>query len=77
MSGGIAYVYDERGDFHDKSCNLASVDLEPVGEPRMCALLKSLVEEHVRRTGSPRATKHSRTTGPSSCRVSSRFIRTN
>ena len=23
MSGGIAYVYDERGDFHEKSCNLA------------------------------------------------------
>ena len=22
MTGGIAYVYDERGDFHEKSCNL-------------------------------------------------------
>jgi glutamate synthase (NADPH) large chain len=57
MSGGIAYVYDERGDFHDKSCNLASVDLEPVVAAEDSRLLKALVEEHVRRTGSPRATR--------------------
>jgi glutamate synthase (NADPH/NADH) large chain len=30
MSGGIAYVYDPAGRF-DKLCNLAGVDLEPVG----------------------------------------------
>jgi len=30
MSGGIAYVYDERGMF-SKLCNHAAVDLEPVG----------------------------------------------
>ncbi|MEO1206690.1 MAG: glutamate synthase large subunit [Pseudomonadota bacterium] len=29
MSGGIAYVYDEAGDFEQK-CNLSMVDLEPV-----------------------------------------------
>jgi len=29
MSGGIAYVLDERGDFEQR-CNLAMVDLEPV-----------------------------------------------
>jgi len=29
MSGGIAYVLDETGDF-DKLCNMAMVDLEPV-----------------------------------------------
>jgi len=29
MSGGIAYVLDERGDF-EKRCNLAMVELEPV-----------------------------------------------
>jgi len=57
MSGGIAYVYDERGDFHDKSCNLASVDLEPVEAAEDVRLLKKLVEEHILRTGSPRATK--------------------
>jgi glutamate synthase (NADPH/NADH) large chain len=32
MSGGIAYVFDERGDFTEKRCNLDSVDLEPVFE---------------------------------------------
>ena len=29
MSGGIAYVLDERGDF-ERRCNLAMVDLEPI-----------------------------------------------
>jgi glutamate synthase domain-containing protein 3 len=55
MSGGIAYVYDERGDFHEKSCNLASVDLEPVMGAEDVRILTALVEEHVRRTGSPQA----------------------
>jgi glutamate synthase (ferredoxin) len=32
MSGGVAYVFDERGDFTEKRCNLNSVDLEPVLE---------------------------------------------
>jgi glutamate synthase (NADPH/NADH) large chain len=31
MSGGIAYVLDERGDFEQR-CNLAMVELEPVAE---------------------------------------------
>ena len=30
MSGGIAYVFDERGDFTENRCNLESVDLEPL-----------------------------------------------
>ena len=30
MSGGIAYVLDEDGDFAEKRCNPAGVDLEPV-----------------------------------------------
>ena len=30
MSGGIAYVYDERAQFK-KLCNMAQVDLEPIG----------------------------------------------
>jgi glutamate synthase (NADPH/NADH) large chain len=29
MSGGVAYVYDPRGDF-EKKCNTAMVNLEPV-----------------------------------------------
>jgi glutamate synthase (NADPH/NADH) large chain len=31
MSGGIAYVLDERGDFEQR-CNLAMVELEPIAE---------------------------------------------
>jgi glutamate synthase (NADPH/NADH) large chain len=31
MSGGIAYVLDEAGNFEDR-CNLAQVELEPVAE---------------------------------------------
>ncbi len=31
MSGGVAYVYDEAGDFAER-CNMAMVDLEPVPE---------------------------------------------
>ena len=57
MSGGIAYVYDERGDFREKSCNMASVDLEPVMGASDIRILTSLVEEHARRTGSPQATR--------------------
>jgi glutamate synthase (NADPH/NADH) large chain len=57
MSGGVAYVYDVEGDFHDKSCNLASVDLEPVVEAEDVRTLKTLIEEHVRRTGSQRGAK--------------------
>jgi glutamate synthase (NADPH) large chain len=55
MSGGIAYVYDERGDFSEKSCNLASVDLEPLMGAEDVRILTALVEEHARRTGSPQA----------------------
>jgi len=55
MSGGIAYVYDEQGDFYEKCCNLASVDLEPVMGADDVRVVTLLVEEHARRTGSPQA----------------------
>src|SRR5271163_57022 len=35
MSGGVAYVFDERGDFTEKRCNLDSVDLEPILETQL------------------------------------------
>ncbi len=35
MNGGIAYVFDERGDFTEKRCNLDSVDLEPILENQL------------------------------------------
>ena len=40
MSGGIAYVLDEKGDFTDERCNQAAVDLEPVIEPADIELLQ-------------------------------------
>ena len=36
MSGGVAYVLDEAGDF-DKHCNMAMVELEPVLSEEMIA----------------------------------------
>ena len=55
MTGGIAYVYDEKATL-DLNCNLDSVDLFPVeeGSADEKALL-SLLEEHILRTGSPKA----------------------
>jgi glutamate synthase (NADPH/NADH) large chain len=63
MSGGVAYVYDPKGHFNLR-CNPSMVDLEPVlpteeqpNENLHCdksdeELLKQLVSEHERRTGS-------------------------
>jgi len=70
MSGGIAYVLDEQGDFNNY-CNLSMVDIEPVlAEAEQSAkisrdlwhqgladeiTLKRLIENHARYTGSTRA----------------------
>src|SRR5206468_10585033 len=51
MSGGIAYVFDERGDFTERRCNLAAVDLEPVIEPQDVELVHRLIERHFELTG--------------------------
>jgi glutamate synthase (NADPH) large chain len=55
MSGGIAYVFDEHGDFGEKRCNLESVDLEPLIEPADVQLVRDLVTRHAELTGSRRA----------------------
>jgi len=55
MSGGIAYVLDETGEFATRLCNRAGVDLDPVFDPRDVRLLQSLIEQHADLTGSPRA----------------------
>jgi glutamate synthase (NADPH) large chain len=55
MSGGIAYVFDEKLDFTEKRCNLASVDLEPVIESQDVRIVRDLVERHYELTGSSRA----------------------
>jgi glutamate synthase domain-containing protein 3 len=53
MSGGLAYVLDELGDFKDKRCNNAAVELEPVGDDEH--MLYTLISRHAEATGSPRA----------------------
>jgi glutamate synthase (ferredoxin) len=55
MSGGIAYVLDEAGDFAAR-CNLELVDLEGM-EPADALELHELIEEHHLRTLSPVAAR--------------------
>jgi len=55
MSGGIAYVYDEDGQFRANLCNQASVDLDPVESQEDLTMLKQLLETHYKYTGSPKA----------------------
>jgi len=54
MSGGVAYVYDEHGDFASR-CNMDMVALEPPDE-RDAAKLKGMIEKHAEATGSSKAT---------------------
>ena len=46
MSGGIAYVYDDGGDFGTRRCNPASVDLDPLESDEDVALVRGLLERH-------------------------------
>ena len=76
MSGGIAYVLDEKGDFAEKRCNTrggrsgAGVGRDDI------ELLRDLIARHVEDTGSPRAQVDSRELGRTCCRSSSRSSRT-
>ncbi|MBT7137149.1 MAG: hypothetical protein HN889_04745, partial [Rhodospirillaceae bacterium] len=68
MSGGIAYVLDQDGDF-DKRCNMAQVELEPVvddgaivSEADLADMtahdaqrLKAMIQDHFDNTASSRA----------------------
>jgi glutamate synthase domain-containing protein 2/glutamate synthase domain-containing protein 1/glutamate synthase domain-containing protein 3 len=55
MSGGRAFVFDERGDFTERRCNQTSVDLEPLILEADVAEVRGLLERHRDLTGSPRA----------------------
>ena len=55
MSGGIALVYDDQGDFSTRRCNQASVDLEPLVLDEDIQRVRALLERHRDLTGSPRA----------------------
>ena len=51
MSGGVAWVLDERGDFA-RHCNLQMVSLAPADDPAELREVKGLIERHLRETGS-------------------------
>jgi glutamate synthase (ferredoxin) len=54
MSGGIAYVLDERGDFPGR-VNAQMVDLERLERPEEISEVRRLVERHLEHTSSDRA----------------------
>ena len=51
MSGGTAYVLDEKGDFESR-VNPQMVDAEPLEDPEEIAKLKGLIGRHREFTGS-------------------------
>ena len=51
MSGGIAYVYDEAGDFSSR-CNMEMVALERLEDSEDLDLVRGLMERHLEYTGS-------------------------
>ena len=55
MSGGVAYILDEAGDFASKRCNLEMVGLEKVTDPVEAADLQAFIARHAELTGSSRA----------------------
>jgi glutamate synthase (NADPH/NADH) large chain len=55
MTGGIAYVLDQSGEFASASCNRADVDLEPVSEAKDMETLQTLIARHAELTDSPQA----------------------
>jgi glutamate synthase domain-containing protein 3 len=55
MSGGVAYVFDEKMDFTEKRCNRESVDLEPLLEVQDIQLVRDLITRHYELTQSQRA----------------------
>ena len=77
MSGGIAYVFDERGDFTEKRCNLASVDLEPVIEAAGRTDCSRLDQPALRTYRTASARNPFWITGLRCCRASSKSSRTN
>jgi glutamate synthase domain-containing protein 3 len=54
MSGGIAYVLDEHGDF-DERCNFEMVDKEFFADDGEEKAVRALIEKHAKLTGSTRA----------------------
>ena len=55
MSGGIAYVLDEIGDFEKRLNPLAAVDLEPLEEQADVEFVQNMLRKHFEYTRSARA----------------------
>jgi glutamate synthase (ferredoxin) len=53
MSGGIAYVLDEEGDFGEFRCNREMVALEELTDAKEIKEVRDMIEKHVRYTDSP------------------------
>ncbi len=54
MSGGIAYVYDEKGNFA-ANCNQEMVSLKELADPGEIAEVKDMIQRHADNTRSPLA----------------------
>jgi glutamate synthase (ferredoxin) len=54
MSGGIAYVLDEAGDFH-RRCNQQMVGLEKLSDPAEIEEIRQMIQRHAQYTKSQRA----------------------
>ncbi|MEO1122833.1 MAG: glutamate synthase large subunit [Cyanobacteria bacterium J06639_16] len=54
MSGGVAYVLDESGDFATR-CNTEMVDLESLVDPEEIREVREMIEKHHHYTGSAQA----------------------
>ena len=54
MSAGVAFVLDDVGDF-DHHCNMDMVEIELLDDPKDREILKKIIEDHHRYTGSRKA----------------------
>jgi glutamate synthase (ferredoxin) len=52
MSGGIAYVLDEQGDFAEYRCNMEMVGLEKLEDAREIQHIRHMIENHLKYTDS-------------------------
>jgi glutamate synthase (NADPH/NADH) large chain/glutamate synthase (ferredoxin) len=52
MSGGVAYVLDQTGDFRGK-CNQEQIILDQVGDEEELKTIQNMIERHVQYTNSP------------------------
>jgi glutamate synthase (ferredoxin) len=56
MSGGVAYILDEKGDFPTR-CNTQMVGLESLDDPEEIAIVRQMVQNHADYTQSQKAIK--------------------